>query len=183
MKKHIISLAVIACSMSVFAQLPYQNPALSPEERAEDLLLRLNLEEKVTLMQNTSKGIDRLGIKPYDWWNEALHGVGRNGLATVFPQTIGMAASWNNELLEQVFTVVSDEIRVKHRLAKESGDVKRYQGLTFWTPNINIFRDPRWGRGQETYGEDPYLTGTMGLAVVRGPTSCYSTNGLTGRHL
>ena len=168
MKRHFISLAVIACSMSVFAQLPYQNPALSPEERAEDLLLRLNLEEKVTLMQNTSKGIDRLDIKPYDWWNEALHGVGRNGLATVFPQTIGMAASWNNELLEQVFTVVSDEIRVKHRLAKESGDVKRYQGLTFWTPNINIFRDPRWGRGQETYGEDPYLTGTMGLAVVRG---------------
>ena len=104
MKKHIFSLAVLACSMSIFAQLPYQNPALSPEERAEDLLLRLNLQEKVTLMQNTSKGIDRLGIKPYDWWNEALHGVGRNGLATVFPQTIGMAASWNNELLEEVFT-------------------------------------------------------------------------------
>ena len=168
MKRHIFSLAVLACSMSIFAQLPYQNPALSPEERAEDLLLRLNLQEKVTLMQNTSKGIDRLGIKPYDWWNEALHGVGRNGLATVFPQTIGMAASWNNELLEEVFTAVSDEIRVKHRLAKESGDVKRYQGLTFWTPNINIFRDPRWGRGQETYGEDPYLTGIMGLSVVRG---------------
>ncbi len=168
MKKHIFSLAVLACSMSIFAQLPYQNPALSPEERAEDLLLRLNLQEKVTLMQNTSKGIDRLGIKPYDWWNEALHGVGRNGLATVFPQTIGMAASWNNELLEEVFTAVSDEIRVKHRLAKESGDIKRYQGLTFWTPNINIFRDPRWGRGQETYGEDPYLTGIMGLSVVRG---------------
>ena len=168
MKRRILSVAVLACSMSVFAQLPYQNPALSPEERAEDLLLRLNLQEKVTLMQNTSQGIDRLGIKPYDWWNEALHGVGRNGLATVFPQTIGMAASWNNELLEQVFTAVSDEIRVKHRLAKESGDVKRYQGLTFWTPNINIFRDPRWGRGQETYGEDPYLTGTMGLSVVRG---------------
>ena len=168
MKRHIFSLAVLACSMSIFAQLPYQNPALSPEERAEDLLLRLNLQEKVTLMQNTSKGIDRLGIKPYDWWNEALHGVGRNELATVFPQTIGMAASWNNELLEEVFTAVSDEIRVKHRLAKESGDVKRYQGLTFWTPNINIFRDPRWGRGQETYGEDPYLTGIMGLSVVRG---------------
>ena len=168
MKRHIITMAVFACSMSIFAQLPYQNPSLSPEERAEDLLLRLNLEEKVTLMQNTSKGIDRLGIKPYDWWNEALHGVGRNGLATVFPQAIGMAASWNNELLEEVFTAVSDEIRVKHRLAKESGSVNRYQGLTFWTPNINIFRDPRWGRGQETYGEDPYLTGTMGLAVVRG---------------
>ena len=169
MKNRLISTALLALGLGfASAQLPYQNPSLSPEERAKDLLLRLNLEEKVTLMQNTSKGIDRLGIKPYDWWNEALHGVGRNGLATVFPQTIGMAASWNNELLEQVFTAVSDEIRVKHRLAKESGDVKRYQGLTFWTPNINIFRDPRWGRGQETYGEDPYLTGTMGLAVVRG---------------
>ncbi|MCR4765026.1 MAG: glycoside hydrolase family 3 C-terminal domain-containing protein [Bacteroidaceae bacterium] len=169
MKRHIITMAACAiCMAFASAQLPYQNPALSPEERAEDLLLRLSLEEKVTLMQNNSYGVERLGIKPYEWWNEALHGVGRNGLATVFPQTIGMAASWNSELLEKVFTAVSDEARVKHRQAVEKGKSERYQGLTFWTPNINIFRDPRWGRGQETYGEDPYLTGVLGLAVVRG---------------
>lgn len=154
--------------LPVFAQLPYQNPDLSPEKRANDLLSRLTLDEKVLLMQNTSPAIPRLGIKAYDWWNEALHGVGRAGLATVFPQSIGMGASFNNELLLQVFTAVSDEARAKSAQFSKNGELQRYQGLTMWTPNINIFRDPRWGRGQETYGEDPYLTAQMGMAVVRG---------------
>ncbi len=150
------------------AYFPYQNPELSPEQRADDLLQRLTLEEKVALMQNNSAPVERLGIKPYEWWNEALHGVARNGLATVFPQTIGMAAAFNDTLLYQVFDAVSDEGRVKNRIANNKNSYRRYQGLTFWTPNVNIFRDPRWGRGQETYGEDPYLTGRLGMAVVRG---------------
>lgn len=148
--------------------LPYQDTSLAAEQRAEDLLPRLTLEEKVSLMQNASPAIPRLGIKEYEWWNEALHGVGRAGLATVFPQSIGMGASFNDSLLYEVFNATSDEARVKSRIFGESGVLKRYQGLTFWTPNVNIFRDPRWGRGQETYGEDPYLTGQMGMAVVRG---------------
>ena len=148
--------------------LPYQNPQLSAAQRADDLLTRLTLEEKVSLMMDTSPAIPRLGIPKFQWWNEALHGIGRNGFATVFPITMGMAASWDDALLHQVFTAVSDEARVKAQQAKRSGDIKRYQSLSFWTPNINIFRDPRWGRGQETYGEDPYLTAQMGLAVVRG---------------
>ena len=119
-------------------------------------------------MMDTSPAIERLGIPQFQWWNEALHGIGRNGFATVFPITMGMAASWDDALLHQVFTAVSDEARVKAQQAKRTGDIKRYQSLSFWTPNINIFRDPRWGRGQETYGEDPYLTAKMGLAVVRG---------------
>ena len=119
-------------------------------------------------MQNNSPAIPRLGIKPYEWWNEALHGVARAGLATVFPQAIGMAASFNDELLYEVFDAVSDEARAKNRQFNEKGQYKRYQGLTMWTPNVNIFRDPRWGRGQETYGEDPYLSGRMGMAAVRG---------------
>lgn len=147
---------------------PHQNPALTPEERAKSLVMRMTREEKVALMQNSSPGVERLQIKPYNWWNEALHGVGRAGLATVFPQSIGMAASFDDALLYDVFTAVSDEARAKTRLSREKGDYEIYHGLTFWTPNINIFRDPRWGRGQETYGEDPYLTGQMGMAVVRG---------------
>ena len=148
--------------------LPYQNPKLTAQQRADDLLKRLTLEEKVSLMMDTSPAIERLGIPQFQWWNEALHGIGRNGFATVFPITMGMAASWDDALLHQVFTAVSDEARVKAQQAKRTGDIKRYQSLSFWTPNINIFRDPRWGRGQETYGEDPYLTAKMGLAVVRG---------------
>ena len=119
-------------------------------------------------MQNESPAIERLGIKAYDWWNEALHGVARAGLATVYPQAIGMAASFDDELLYDVFTSVSDEARAKSTEFSKSGKLKRYQGLTMWTPNVNIFRDPRWGRGQETYGEDPYLTSKMGVAVVKG---------------
>ena len=138
------------------------------EARVDYLLEELTLEEKVSLMMNSSAPVPRLGIRKYDWWNEALHGVARNGSATVFPQAIGMAASFDDELLYEVFTAVSDEARVKHRMAAAEGDLERYQGLTFWTPNINIFRDPRWGRGMETYGEDPYLMGVLGVSVVKG---------------
>ena len=168
MKKLLTMFVLGLCASTTYAQLPYQNAALSAAERAEDLLGRLTLEEKVSLMMDTSPAIERLGIPQFQWWNEALHGIGRNGFATVFPITMGMAASWDDALLHKVFTAVSDEARVKAQQAKRSGDIKRYQSLSFWTPNINIFRDPRWGRGQETYGEDPYLTSKMGLAVVRG---------------
>lgn len=166
-----LTLTLLACSVTLCVQAqqyPFQNPALTPDQRADDLLPRLTLEEKAALMQNNSPAIPRLGIKPYEWWNEALHGVGRNGLATVFPQAITMAATFDDDLVHDVFTAVSDEARAKYRYSREQGDYRRYTGLTFWTPNINIFRDPRWGRGQETYGEDPYLTTRMGLAVVSG---------------
>ena len=179
MKKQLLNLAVLA-SMTLTASaqsigsgqainlLPYQNPNLSAEARANDLLSRLTLEEKTMLMMDTSPAIARLGIPQFQWWNEALHGIGRNGFVTVFPITMHMAASWDDHLLYDVFTAVSDEARAKAQEAKKSGNIKRYQSLSFWTPNINIFRDPRWGRGQETYGEDPYLTTRMGLAVVNG---------------
>ena len=147
---------------------PYKNVDLPAAERAADLVSRLSLEQKVALMQNGSPAIPEFGIKAYDWWNEALHGVGRSGLATVFPQAIGMAASFDDALLLDVFTAVSDEARAKSTVSSQNGGLRRYQGLTFWTPNINIFRDPRWGRGQETYGEDPYLTSRMGVSVVNG---------------
>lgn len=168
---------IIACLTGLFAvnmqaqppaKYPYQDTQLDAEQRADDLLQRLTLEEKVALMQNNSPAIPRLGIKPYEWWNEALHGVARAGLATVFPQAIGMGASFNDKLLYDVFNAVSDEARAKNRNFNEKGSYRRYQGLTMWTPNVNIFRDPRWGRGQETYGEDPYLSGQLGMAVVRG---------------
>ena len=159
----------IGCACTSEAQQPgYKNPQLTAEQRADDLLGRLTLEEKVQLMMDTSPAIERLQIPQFQWWNEALHGVGRNGYATVFPITMAMAASWDDDLLHRVFTAVSDEARVKAQQAKSSGNIRRYQSLSFWTPNINIFRDPRWGRGQETYGEDPFLTSKMGLAVVRG---------------
>ena len=162
-------LFLMTCTITVQAQvLPYQNAQLSAEQRADDLLSRLTLEEKTKLMMDISPAIPRLDIPQFQWWNEALHGVGRNGFSTVFPITMQMAASWDDALLYKVFTAVSDEARAKNQEAKKSGHVQRYQGLSFWTPNINIFRDPRWGRGQETYGEDPYLTERMGLAVVNG---------------
>lgn len=165
----LVALAAL-CSPTLPAQeLPaYQDRTLSPEERAADLVSRLTIEEKASLLMNTSQPVERLGIKGYNWWNEALHGVARNGAATTFPEPTGMAASFDDSLLLEVFTAVSDEGRVKYRLAREAGNVGHYQGLTYWTPNVNIFRDPRWGRGMETYGEDPYLTGRMGMAVVRG---------------
>ena len=158
--------AVVACTSK--KEISWQDKTLPPEVRAQDLLSKLTLEEKASLTMHSSAAIERLGIKRYNWWSEALHGVARNGSATTFPQPIGMAASFDVEKLEEVFTAVSDEARVKNRLAVESGDVKQYQGLSFWTPNVNLFRDPRWGRGMETYGEDPYLMGQLGMAVVRG---------------
>ena len=167
--KQLATILLLFCAATANAQsLPYQNPQLSAAQRADDLLGRLTLDEKVSLMMDTSPAIPRLGIPQFQWWNEALHGVGRNGYATMFPITIGMAASFDDALLKKVFTAVSDEARVKAQQAKRSGNIKRYQSLSFWTPNINIFRDPRWGRGQETYGEDPYLTSRMGVAVVHG---------------
>ena len=168
MRKLILALYAIITMTASAQTLPYQNPQLTAEQRADDLLARLTLDEKVKLMMDTSPAIPRLGIPQFQWWNEALHGVGRNGFATVFPITMAMAASWDDALVHTVFTAVSDEARVKAQQAKRSGNIQRYQSLSFWTPNINIFRDPRWGRGQETYGEDPYLTTKMGLAVVRG---------------
>jgi len=170
MKKIILVLCLGASLLNCVAQNePYKNPDLSPEERAQDLLGRLTLKEKVTLMQNESFAIERLGIRHYDWWNEALHGVARAGLATVFPITMGMASTFDDKAIEEVFTAVSDEARAKyHDAHRHNRFGVRCEGLTFWTPNVNIFRDPRWGRGQETYGEDPYLTSRMGVAVVRG---------------
>lgn len=159
---------LMAAAIPSVAQEAYKNPKLSAEERAEDLLSRLTLEEKVKLMEHGSPAIERLGIPQFNWWNEALHGVGRNGTATVLPITMGMAASFNESLVNRAFTAVSDEARAKNNLARKMGRCNIYEGLSFWTPNINIFRDPRWGRGQETYGEDPYLTTRMGLAVVDG---------------
>lgn len=173
-------------SVETDSLLPYKNPLLSAEERARDLLKRMTLEEKISQMQNTAIAVERLGIVEYDWWNEALHGVARAGKATVFPQAIGMAASFDADAVYKVFDMVSDEARAKHHEFKRHHAIKRYQGLTFWTPNVNIFRDPRWGRGQETYGEDPYLTTVMGLAVVKGlqgdPTSKYDKLHACAKH-
>lgn len=160
---------VICCCAAQARRYPYQNPQLTPKERAKDLCRRLTLEEKVGLMMNYSRPVERLDVPVFQWWNEALHGVGRNGHATVFPITMGMAATFDTVLVERIFTAVSDEARVKYNQARRLGTQREmYHHLSFWTPNINIFRDPRWGRGQETYGEDPYLTAVMGKSVVRG---------------
>lgn len=145
----------------------YQNTTQPPEVRAADLVARLTLDEKISQMQHAAPAIDRLGIPEYNWWNECLHGVGRAGTATIFSQAIGLAATWNTDLLAEVVTAIGDEGRAKHHEAARSGNRSQYYGLTFWTPNINIFRDPRWGRGQETYGEDPYLTARFGVTFVK----------------
>lgn len=148
--------------------LPWQNSNLTVDERVSDLLSRMTLDEKISQMTNASSAIDRLGIPEYDWWNECLHGVARAGKATVFPQAIGLAATWDEELIFRVASAISDEGRAKFNAAQKIGNRKRYMGISYWTPNINIFRDPRWGRGQETYGEDPYLTGRIGASLVKG---------------
>ena len=164
----------ILVSVFIFAQsfaqemLPYQNVKLSAKERAEDLCSRLTLEEKAKLMLNSSPAIERLGIPAFEWWSECLHGVARNGYATMFPSCIGMAASFDDDLLYQIYSAASDEGRAKYTQNRKDGNMKRYMGISYWTPNINIFRDPRWGRGQETYGEDPYQNGRMGSIVVKG---------------
>lgn len=166
----VTALAVLlssSCNMRQY-DFPFQNPDLPLDERIDDLLSRLTPEEKVEQMMNVSPAIDRLGIPPYDWWNEALHGVARAGQATVFPQAIALAASFDDKAVEQTFSMVSDEARAKFHHYQKNKEYDRYKGLIFWTPNINIFRDPRWGRGMETYGEDPFLTERMGIAVVNG---------------
>ena len=165
-----IILAALFFSTSCFAQkLPYQDPTLSSEERANDLISRLTLKEKAELMQDQSPAIPRLGIKKFNWWSEALHGLANNDSVTVFPEPIGMAASFDDTLVYHIFDAVSDETRAKYNEALKRGqENRRFLSLSVWTPNINIFRDPRWGRGQETYGEDPYLTSRMGTSVVKG---------------
>ena len=150
-------------------KLLYLDTSLSFVERVKDLVQRLTLEEKVGLMNHPAQGVPRLNIPAYNYWSEALHGVGRNGRATVFPQAIGMAATWNKELIQRVATAISDEGRAKYHAAlRRNGYTDQYQGLNFWSPNVNIFRDPRWGRGQETWGEDPFFTGEMASAFVKG---------------
>ena len=170
MKKllHASAVAIALMAVSCGETYPYQDRSLTPEDRTEDLLGRLTLEQKVSLMNYESPAIPELGIQQYNWWNEALHGSARNGLATVFPQAISMAASWDADLLQDVFDVASTEQRIKFNEARAGEGAIQYHGLTVWTPNINIFRDPRWGRGQETYGEDPYLMTVMGRSVVNG---------------
>ena len=147
---------------------PYQDPAAPLASRVADLVSRMTLEEKIAQMQHDAPAIPRLGVPAYNWWNEGLHGVARAGVATVFPQAIGLAATWNARLVNQIASVVGDEARAKHHEFVRQGQRGIYQGLTVFAPNINIFRDPRWGRGQETYGEDPHLTARMGVAFVRG---------------
>jgi beta-glucosidase len=147
---------------------PYQDPSLGLEERINDLISRMTLTEKIGQMMNENPAIERLDVPAYNWWNEACHGIGRAGRATVFPQVMGMSATWNRKLLRKVADAVSDEARAKHNEFVSRNKRGQYQGLTFWTPNINIVRDPRWGRGQETFGEDPYLTGELGLQIVKG---------------
>ncbi|MDE6157967.1 MAG: glycoside hydrolase family 3 protein, partial [Muribaculaceae bacterium] len=167
MKRILLPVLLATTALTAGAQtLPYLNPDLSPEERAADLCSRLTLDEKAKLMMNSSPAIERLDIPAFEWWSEALHGIGRNGVSTVFPSCIGMAASFDDDLITEVFTAVSDEGRAKNNQARRKGIVGKYKGLSFWTPTINIFRDPRWGRGQESYGEDPYMNGRMGIRVV-----------------
>ena len=135
----------------------YQDETLSFRERAKDLVAQMTVDECTTQMIYEAKKIDRLGIKAYNWWNEALHGAARSGMSTVFPQAIGMAASFDPELVGRMAAVAATEGRAKYNTFQKYKDYGIYKGLTFWSPNVNIFRDPRWGRGQETYGEDPYL--------------------------
>lgn len=166
-------LPLLVCLLTLPAanaqMLPYQNPQLSSTERAKDLVTRLTLEEKALLMCDDSEAIPRLGIKRFNWWSEALHGVANQGNVTVFPEPVGMAASFNDGLVYKIFNATSDEMRAKHNEQVRNGvEDTRFHSLSVWTPNVNIFRDPRWGRGQETYGEDPYLTSQMGIAVVKG---------------
>jgi beta-glucosidase len=162
-----------AATLTLHAQVPLPGqPWLDPDrpiaERVASLVREMTLDEKVGQMMDQAPAIDRLRVPAYGWWNEALHGVARAGVATVFPQAIGLAATFDEPLMQRVGTIISDEARAKHHEFVRQGQRGRYQGLTFFSPNINIFRDPRWGRGHETYGEDPVLTGRMAVAFIRG---------------
>ena len=163
-----LAAAIFLFTIANAQPLPFRNAALPAADRVSDLLSRLTLEEKISLLGYRSKSVDRLSIPAYNWWNEGLHGVARAGEATIFPQAIGMAATFDNSLLRQAAGAISTEARAKYNLSTAAGRNEQYMGLTFWSPNINIFRDPRWGRGQETYGEDPFLTATMGTAFIHG---------------
>lgn len=168
-KKGWLIVVMVYASLQVSAQLPYQNHNLSSEQRSTDLISRLTLEEKAGLMCDVSDPIPRLGIKKFNWWSEALHGLASNNNVTVFPEPIGMAASFDDELVYKIFNATSDEVRARYQEAMREGkENRRFLSLSVWTPNVNIFRDPRWGRGQETYGEDPFLTSRMGVSVVKG---------------
>lgn len=162
--------AALTAILLVPSQATAGDPRLTVAPQVDSLIARMTLEEKISQMMHASPAVPRLGIPAYNWWNECLHGVGRSGdKVTVFPQAIGLAATFNPPALEKTARIISDEARAIYNAAKGTPDEgKQYKGLTFWTPNINIFRDPRWGRGQETYGEDPYLTARMGAAMVRG---------------
>ncbi|MES2240031.1 MAG: glycoside hydrolase family 3 C-terminal domain-containing protein [Bacteroidota bacterium] len=157
-------------ALNAFAQqnFSFKNPNLPIEQRVDDLVSRMTLDEKISQLMDSSPAIKRLDVPEYNWWNEALHGVARAGYATVFPQSISIASSWDRQLIFDVADAISDEARAKHHEYLRRGQHGMYQGLTFWSPNINIFRDPRWGRGHETYGEDPFLTGQLGLQFVNG---------------
>jgi len=168
MQRYMVLALLIFTSALHADDWPWLDTGLPDETRIQSLLDAMTVEEKMGQLLATAPGIERLGILPYDWWNEALHGVARSGRATVFPQTIGMAATFDDQLLHRVATAISDEARAKYNIAQSIGNYGRYAGLTFWSPNVNIFRDPRWGRGMETYGEDPYLQARMGTAFVRG---------------
>ena len=163
-KKNMMVAALMVAATPVMAQ-----PKLEQlEQEANALIDKMTLEEKFSQLMNETPGIPRLGIEPYDWWNEGLHGVGRSGRATVFPQPIGLAATFNADLVKHIGDAIATEARAKYVVARRNKNYARYTGLTFWSPNVNIFRDPRWGRGMETWGEDPFLTGTLGTAFVRG---------------
>ena len=164
----ILTLLVLLISCGTGPKYPYQNTKLSFEERAVDLVSRMTLEEKVSQLTHYAAEVEHLGIPKYNWWNECLHGVARAGKATVFPQSIGMAASFDRDMMFRMATVTSDEARAKYHDFEARDKRGMYQGLTFWSPNINIFRDPRWGRGHETYGEDPYLSGEIGVQFIKG---------------
>src|SRR6266446_4393050 len=166
-------LSSVAQSTNPSTVLPYLNPALPTSQRVDDLVARMTLEEKASQLVNQARAIPRLQVPAYDWWSEALHGVANAGTATVFPEPIGLAATFDVPLIHEMAVVISTEARAKHNQAVRAGRRDIMEGLEFWSPNINIFRDPRWGRGQETYGEDPYLTGRMGVAFVTGlPRDC-----------
>ncbi|MBG6236903.1 beta-glucosidase [Pedobacter sp. CAN_A7] len=168
-KKGLLLLLTLGTQLSFAQQTPLYKQENQPiEKRVQHLISLLTLEEKASLLGYRSQAVPRLDIPAYNWWNEGLHGVARAGQATVFPQAIGMAATFNDDLLKQVATVISTEARAKYNLAVAKNQRLMYMGLTFWSPNVNIFRDPRWGRGQETYGEDPFLTSRMGIAYVKG---------------
>src|SRR6266480_4630526 len=162
-----MALLVCAAAAQDTPNSPYMNVKLSPEERAADLVHRMTLQEKASQLVNQARAIPRLNVPAYDWWSEALHGVAADG-TTEFPEPVGLAATFDMPRIHEMATVIGIEGRIKHAQDERAGHSNIFEGLDFWAPNVNIFRDPRWGRGQETYGEDPFLTAQMGVAFVRG---------------